>query len=111
MKEVVIDGKKYVEQPDTGDGYAIVRTYSAGVFMGKIQKREGKEVELVDARRLWRWAGAATLSQLATEGTKTPGECKFPTAVPIIILTEVIEILPCTQEAVNSIREVPVWTA
>ena len=37
---------------DSGD-YVIVRTYSAGVFAGTLVRREGKEVELKDARRLW----------------------------------------------------------
>jgi hypothetical protein len=33
--------------------YVIVRTYSAGVFAGNLQSRDGKEVVLTDARRLW----------------------------------------------------------
>ena len=45
----------------------MVRTYSAGVFLGTLKSREGKEVVLKDARRMWYWDGAASLSQLATE--------------------------------------------
>lgn len=56
----------------------MVRTYSAGVFLGTVASRDGKEVTLTNARRIWYWAGAATLSQLATEGTSKPKECKFP---------------------------------
>ena len=89
--------------------YCMVRTYSAGVFAGTIAKRDGKEVLLKDARRIWYWAGAATLSQLATEGTKKPKECKFPRPVPEVLLTEVIEIIPITEAAQKSISEVPVW--
>lgn len=44
--------------------YVIVRTYSAGVFAGNLKSRNGKEVELTDARRIWRWAGAASLLSL-----------------------------------------------
>lgn len=33
----------------------VVRTYSAGVHVGTLSEREGKEVMLVDARRIWRW--------------------------------------------------------
>lgn len=89
--------------------YVIVRTYSAGVFAGTLERREGREVELSNARRLWFWDGAASLSQLAVSGTSKPKKCKFPVAVPKVLLTEAIEILDVTPEARKSIEEVPVW--
>lgn len=89
--------------------YKIVRTYSAGVFAGNLESRNGREVVLTDARRLWYWDGAASLSQLAVEGTKKPQNCKFPVAVPRVELLEAIEILDVTSEAEASIKEVPVW--
>ena len=89
--------------------YVIVRTYSAGVFAGTLKSRKGKEVELIDARRLWYWAGAASLSQLAVSGTSKPKQCKFPVTVPTVALTEAIEILPCSDAARSSIEGVPVW--
>lgn len=91
--------------------YVIVRTYSAGCFAGELIRRDGKEVELADARRLWYWRGAASLSQLATTGTSTPDQCKFPAAVPSVTLTEAIEIIHTTPEARASIEAVPTWTA
>ena len=90
--------------------YVIVRTYSAGVFAGTLVSRDGKEVQLANARRLWYWAGAASLSQLAVSGTSKPRDCKFPVAVPSVTLTEAIEILDVTPEAETSIKDVPVWT-
>lgn len=89
--------------------YVICRTYSAGVFAGNLESRTGKEVVLTNARRLWYWDGAASLSQLAMEGTKKPKTCKFPIAVNRVELTEAIEILDVTPEAQKSIEEVPVW--
>jgi hypothetical protein len=89
--------------------YVIVRTYSAGVFAGTMEKKEGKEVTLTDARRLWYWDGAASLSQLAVDGTKNPENCKFPVAVPRVLLTEAIEILDVTPAARKNIEAVPVW--
>jgi hypothetical protein len=89
--------------------YVIVRTYSAGVFAGYLQERNGKEVILRNARRLWRWEGAASLSQLAMQGTKSPLECKFPCEVDHVTLLEAIEILETTKEAKSSIESVPVW--
>lgn len=89
--------------------YVIVRTYSAGVFAGTLESRVGKEAILSDARRLWYWSGAASLSQLAVSGTSHPKECRFPTPVPRVTLTEVIEVLDVTPEARASITAVPVW--
>ena len=90
--------------------YVIVRTYSAGVFAGLLESRSGREVVLTQARRLWYWAGAASLSQLAMSGTTKPSECKFPIAVDRIELLEAIEILDVTNVAQSSIEAVPVWS-
>ena len=87
----------------------IVRTQTAGVFLGTVAQRNGKEARLTNARRIWYWAGAASLSQLATEGTSKPRQCKFPASVPEVILTEVIEIIPATEAAIASIAAVPEW--
>lgn len=89
--------------------YVIVRTYSAGVFAGELESRNGREVILLNARRIWYWSGAATLSQLAMEGTKDPLNCKFPCEVSRVELLEAIEILDVTEEAKKSIKDVPIW--
>ena len=87
----------------------IVRTYSAGVFLGTVKERKGKEALLTNARRIWYWAGAASLSQLANEGTSNPQACKFPAPVSEVLLTEAIEFIPATEAAIASIAAVPVW--
>ena len=89
--------------------YCMVRTNSAGVFAGTVAERNGKEARLTDARRIWYWEGAASLSQLATEGTSEPKSCKFPCPVAEVLLTEVVEIIPITDAAKASIESVPVW--
>ena len=89
--------------------YCMVRTYSAGVFAGTIVSLKGKEATLKNARRIWYWDGAASLSQLATSGTSKPENCKFPEPVASVLLTEVIEIIPITLAAKKSIESVPVW--
>lgn len=89
--------------------YVLVRTYSAGVHVGILESRNGKEVKLINARRIWYWEGAATLSQLAMDGTSKPENCKFPCAVNEILLTEAIEIIPITDKARESIASVKVW--
>ena len=89
----------------------IVRTYSAGVFAGTLESRKGQEVVLTNARRLWYWAGAASLSQLAVVGTSNPSGCKFPIAVPRVELLQAVEILDMTEAARKSIESVPEWKA
>ena len=118
-KSTMIDGVEYApkseqleyEMADKLDGleYVMCRTYSAGVFAGYLKERNGQEVELLKARRIWSWAGAASLSQLAMEGTSKPNDCKFPIAVEKVILTQAIEIIPITKKAQKNIEGVPVW--
>lgn len=89
--------------------YVIVRTYSAGVFAGEIESRNGQEVVLRNARRIWYWDGAASLSQLAMEGTSKPENCKFPCEVDRVELLQAIEILDVTKKAQESIKNVQIW--
>ena len=117
VNEISINGVQYVlkgtktemAKEFNGMKYQIVRTYSAGVFAGYVESRNGQEVVMRDARRLWYWDGAASLSQLAMEGTKKPQECKFPSAVNRIELLQAIEIIDCTNIAEKSIKGVKVW--
>ena len=115
-KEVTIDGivcipkKNELKIKDSnGNSMYMVRTYSAGVFYGYLYSIEGKTVILHNARRVWRWVGAATLSQLAQSGTTKPKQCKFPQHVSEIILTEAIELIPVTEEALKTLEEVEIW--
>lgn len=87
----------------------IIRAAQAGVFFGELVERNGQEVKLKNARRLWYWDGAASLSQLAVEGTNKPDNCKFTIAVKEIEILEVIEVIPCEEKAILSIEEVKEW--
>jgi hypothetical protein len=89
--------------------YSIIRCQGAGVFMAQVISRKGTEAVLKDSRRLWYWSGAASLSQLAVEGTKKPEECKFPIAMPDQEVTGVLEVIAVTDAAKKSIDGVKVW--
>jgi hypothetical protein len=92
--------------------FYIIRTYSAGVWFGNVKSLNGAICILTNARRLWYWDGAASLSQLAVEGVKKPQNCKFTITITDeegVYLPQTIEVLPCTKEAVNSINSVPEW--
>jgi hypothetical protein len=90
----------------------IIRTYSAGVWFGKIKELSGSQCVLQNARRLWYWSGAASLSQLAKEGTSKPDNCKFAITIEDdcgVYLPQVIEVLPCTEDASKNIMNVKIW--
>lgn len=87
----------------------IVRGDRSGVFFGTLLERNGQEVVLADCRRLWYWDGAASISQLAVDGTAQPAQCKFTVVVDEIALLDAIEIIPCTEKAIESIESVRVW--
>lgn len=108
VKESEIQHNAPAEKLD-GMEYCIVRTYSAGVFAGYLESREGKEAVIRKVRRIWYWDGANSLSQLAVDGTLKPENCKFACEVDKIIVTEAIEIIPCTAKAKASIEGVNEW--
>lgn len=119
-KEIIIDGIKYVPEntiksPELakslkGLTYCIVRTYSAGVWSGWVDLKEyGERMIITDARRLWRWWSEFTLSALATTGIKDGKESENKYAMPVekVYLTNVIEIIPCTEIAKQQIVSQP----
>lgn len=104
--EIIINGVAYVNKESllnnvnvNGMDFVLVRTYSAGVHFGYLAERNGKEVKLLNARRIWKWEGAFTLSQIAMTGTSKPENCMLSIEVNEIILTEAIEIIKITQKS------------
>lgn len=84
--------------------YVVVRTYSAGVHVGELADRRAKEVDLINARRIWRWNGANTLHEIANHGVDAKSS-KVSEPVEGITLTEAIEIITCTAEGEKALRE------
>ena len=87
----------------------IIRGDRSGVEFGTLAAYKGREVTLHNARRIWYWDGAATLSQLAKDGTKNPENCKFTVYVDSITILDAVEIIPCTDKAIISIEGVKAW--
>lgn len=97
---LVIDGKSVdfvpknsIQVPVEVGPEVIVRTLSAGVHIGTIKERNGQEVVLVGARRLWSWKGAFTLSKVAVSGVDRSGS-RISVTVPEITLLQAIEVIP-----------------
>ena len=111
--EITINGEVYVKKIPLTDTvkHVLVRTYSAGVHFGELVKREGQYVELRNARRIWAWKGANTLSDIAEKGLKHGKESKISLTVSSIILTQAIEIMPISASALKNLSEVAEWTA
>lgn len=116
LKTITLDNIEYVrkdsisEKAGSLDGmdYVLIRTYSAGVHTGYLKSKEGMEVKLINAIRLWQWKGAAACSQLAMEGVSNPSGCKFE--MPSIEVDLIaIEIHKMTEKAKNSIISVKSW--
>ena len=87
----------------------IVRCDRAGVFYGEIEERNGREIKMRNVRCIWYWDGAATLLQLAAEGTTNPNNCKFTMTIDSLVVLDAIEIIPCTDRAIKSIEAVQEW--
>jgi len=118
---LMIDDTKYVradslkEMASTVGGLerCIIRSYGAGVFLGYVKERKteanGINVILVNAKRIYYWSGACSLTQLAIDGTKDPNNCKITEAVAIEEIANVIEIIPVTSNAAKSLDKVEIW--
>ncbi len=89
--------------------YVIVRC-KAGIFAGTLQEIEGTTLLLKNSRRLRYWDGAATLSELSQKGVSRPDNCQFPDEIPTEWLSDVFEILLCSEIAQKSIKDVKIWT-
>lgn len=87
----------------------IIRGEASGVFYGEIAERNGREVTIKNARRLWYWDGAASISQIALEGVTNPDDCKFTVVVDEIVILDAIELIPCAEKAQKCIDEVEAW--
>lgn len=117
IETIEINGEKFIRQSDVrndapdldGMEYKLIRGDRSGVFAGFVESRNGKEVILRQARRLWYWSGAASLSQLAEEGVKNPDACKFPKEMKRVRITDVIEEIDVSDLAYESIKGVDVW--
>ena len=88
----------------------LVRGIQSGVYFGELVSQDKQEVEMKDVRNLWRWEGANTLLDLAENGVSRPSGCKFSNKVNSLVLTDVCEIVPCSDKAVANIEGVTEWT-
>lgn len=89
--------------------YVIVRADRAGVFFGVLKSKTHESVILKDCRKLYFWSGAAAVEQLATEGVKNKEGCKFTVTVTEMEIENPIQVIPCSQIAIENILSVKEW--
>jgi hypothetical protein len=87
----------------------MIRTHSAGVHFGELVSKNGQNVVLKNARRVWYWAKACSLSQLAMEGDKDLSNCKIAMLVENIELDQVIEVIPMSSGAIKIMYGAQDW--
>jgi len=91
-------------EPDNRVGKKVlVRTYSAGVHFGTLKSRDGEEVTLENARRIWSWKGANTLNEIANRGVDQ-SESNVSEPVSEIDLANAIEVIPLTAVAATNLE-------
>ena len=94
-----------------GFRYCVVRTYSAGVHIGYVETfgsdNNPQYAKLLKSRRLHYWNKAASLSQVAMEGVGT--ESRIAMEIPEIELTDVIEVIPCSEFAADFFQKAQAW--
>ena len=115
---MMIDDVKYIREDAANnvapkvDGmkYCVVRTYSAGVHIGYVKEfgvKHPQHIELVNSRRLYYWSGACSLSQVAMDGVNDSS--KIAIAIPSIELTDVIEVISCSEKAAEFFKGAKEW--
>lgn len=88
----------------------LVRGIQSGVYFGELVSQDKQEVEMKNVRNLWRWSGANTLLDLAENGAQKTNACRFSNKVDSIVLTDICEIVPCSDNAIKNIDDVIEWT-
>jgi hypothetical protein len=86
----------------------IIRCYASGVHYGTVERHEGREITLINARRLWRWHTGGmdkgvSLSAVAVTGIDAKRSQVEP-VVCVMTLLDALEIIPATDAAAASIE-------
>jgi hypothetical protein len=95
--------------------YVIVRCSHAGVHAGYLESMTAAHVTLRDARRIWYWSGAASLSEIAVYGLNPAksASSKIAAKVPSVRLrdSDICEVIVCCDAGRESIEGVAEWRA
>jgi hypothetical protein len=94
--------------PYTGE-YVLVRTYASGIHLGYLKEYDPqtRHIFLTDTRRIFLWEGAFTISAISVDGIKGG---KLTVIIPEIMISDVLEIIKCSEKSIKNLKEFPVHT-
>jgi hypothetical protein len=86
----------------------IVRCRDAGVHFGYLASQKDRNVTLRSSRRMWRWWAATqmSLSAVAEFGLNLEKDLRINNELGFIALLDACEVIPCSQECVDSFAKV-----
>ena len=86
----------------------IVRTYASGVFFATVVSHHGRQIEMQNARRLWRFDCKNGIECTAVAMHGSGGErARICETVPAMTVLDALEIIPCSPVAIAQIEAAP----
>ena len=85
----------------------IIRCDRSGVFFGTLTSLQGQTAELTNVRKIWYWEGANAVEQISTDGVET--NSKLTVTVNSMVVTDVVQVLPCTDKAIFNLESIKEW--
>lgn len=88
----------------------LVRDNMAGVHVGTCVDFDAaaKTCTLKNARKVWRWEGAASCHGVAKRGLRPDGSKVCP-VVALVTSCAVVEVVLCSEDGARSVMEAPEW--
>ena len=87
--------------------FSIVRTDRAGVFYGIVKENKGTSIVMQNVRKIHYWDGAAAVEQIAVDGVNQSS--RLTVKIPEMEIAAPIQIIPCTEKAVEVLNSIPEW--
>ena len=86
----------------------IARIDRAGVFHGTLDYIDNEIIRLKDARRIYFWEGALSVTDIAARGISC-GKLTFPVTTVEFMSDKIVELNECSAEATKSIESIKPW--
>ena len=86
--------------------YSIIRCTNSGVFFGKVESLKGQTAKIKEARQIWYWDGAKNVMQIAKDGVNENSQI---TQSADVIVTDAIQIVPCSPKAEACLKGAKEW--
>ena len=86
----------------------IARIDRAGVFHGTLDYIDSDIIRLKDARRIYYWNGALSVTSMAAKGI-TDGKVTIPVTTVEFMSDKIVELNECSDAATKSIEAIKPW--